>query len=70
MRLVNLADLRSHLPPDTPFVSPEEREAFYEKLYAEPGFGIWIGNFRDVLSDEAANATLTDFITRKIRARV
>ena len=51
-------------------VSPEEREAFYEKLYAEPGFGIWIGNFRDVLSDEAANATLTDFITRKIRARV
>lgn len=26
LRLVNLADLRSHLPPDTPFVSPEERE--------------------------------------------
>ncbi len=51
-------------------VSPEAREAFYEKLYGEPGFGIWIGNFRDVLSDEAANATLTDFIARKIRARV
>lgn len=26
LRLVNLADLRSHLPPDTPFVSPEERD--------------------------------------------
>ncbi len=26
-------------------VSPEEREAFWEKLYAEPGFGIWMGNF-------------------------
>ena len=26
-------------------VSPEEREAFYEKLYSEPGFGIWMGNF-------------------------
>ncbi|MBK7283780.1 MAG: hypothetical protein IPI83_04740 [Sphingomonadales bacterium] len=27
LRLVNLADLRSHLPPDTPFVSPEERDS-------------------------------------------
>ena len=27
-------------------VSEEEREAFYEKLYAEPGFGIWMGNFQ------------------------
>src|SRR5207249_6405439 len=23
-------------------VSPEEREAFFEKLYREPGFGIWM----------------------------
>jgi cation diffusion facilitator CzcD-associated flavoprotein CzcO len=27
--------------------SAAEREAFWEKLYAEPGFGIWMGNFRD-----------------------
>jgi len=26
-------------------VTPEEREAFFEKLYREPGFGIWMGNF-------------------------
>ena len=51
-------------------VSEEEREALYEELYAAPGFGIWIGNFRDVLVDEAANATLSDFIARKIRERV
>ena len=25
-------------------VTPEEREAFWEKLYSEPGFGIWVGN--------------------------
>src|SRR5690242_1042900 len=25
-------------------VTPEEREAFWEELYAEPGFGIWQGN--------------------------
>ncbi|MDO8943610.1 MAG: NAD(P)/FAD-dependent oxidoreductase, partial [Desulfobacterales bacterium] len=32
-------------------LTPEEREAHFEKLYAEPGFGIWLGNLRDVLSD-------------------
>ena len=31
--------------------SAEEREAFWEKLYGEPGFGIWVGNFADVLTD-------------------
>jgi cation diffusion facilitator CzcD-associated flavoprotein CzcO len=51
-------------------VSAEEREAFFEKLYREPGFGIWMGNFRDVLVDAAANATITDFMRRKIRERV
>ena len=30
-------------------VSAEEREAFYERLYNEPGFAFWQGNFRDVL---------------------
>jgi cation diffusion facilitator CzcD-associated flavoprotein CzcO len=51
-------------------VSPEEREAFFEKLYGEPGFGIWMGNFRDVLIDREANATITEFMRRKIRQRV
>jgi cation diffusion facilitator CzcD-associated flavoprotein CzcO len=32
-------------------VTQEEREAFWEKLYSEPGFGIWMGNFRDILVD-------------------
>ena len=43
-------------PRKTLDVPPEEREAFWEKLYAEPGFGIWMGNFRDILIDEKANA--------------
>ncbi len=51
-------------------VSDEEREAFYEKLYAERGFGIWQGNFRDILIDRKANATISDFVARKIRRRV
>src|SRR5712671_234385 len=51
-------------------VSDEEREAFYEKLYASRGFGIWQGNFRDILIDHRANATISDFVARKIRERV
>jgi cation diffusion facilitator CzcD-associated flavoprotein CzcO len=51
-------------------VSPSEREAFWEKLYAEPGFGIWMGNFRDILLDEEANAAVSEFIAKKIRQRV
>ena len=51
-------------------VSDQEREAFYEKLYGERGFGIWQGNFRDILTDRRANATISDFVARKIRARV
>jgi cation diffusion facilitator CzcD-associated flavoprotein CzcO len=51
-------------------VSEAEREAFWEKRYAEPGFGIWQGNFRDILTDRKANAALSDFVARKIRQRV
>jgi len=51
-------------------VSAQERETFWEKLYAEPGFGIWIGNFSDVLTDERANRLMSEFMARKIRERV
>jgi len=51
-------------------VSSEEREAFFEQRYREPGFGIWMGNFRDILINRDANATITDFMRRKIRERV
>ncbi len=57
-------------PRGTFEVTPEEREAFFEKRYAEPGFGIWQGNFRDILTDRKANAAITDFVARKIRQRV
>lgn len=51
-------------------VPEAEREAFYEKLYNAPGFGIWLGNFRDIVVSQAANDTISDFIKRKIRQRV
>ena len=57
-------------PRGTFEVTAEEREAFWERLYAERGFGIWQGNFRDILVDRAANAAISDFVARKIRQRV
>lgn len=48
----------------------EERLSFWEKLYASPGFGIWLGNFRDILMDEDANREFSAFIAAKIRQRV
>jgi cation diffusion facilitator CzcD-associated flavoprotein CzcO len=57
-------------PRKTFDVSPEEREAFWEQRYAEPGFGIWMGNFRDILTNQEANDAVTEFIAKKIRERV
>ncbi len=51
-------------------VPTEERLAFWEELYASPGFGVWLGNFREVLMDARANAEFSEFIANKIRDRV
>lgn len=51
-------------------VSPEEREEFFERLYDEPGYGIWLSGFRDLLLDRESNQFLADFVAKKIRQRV
>ncbi|MCE2760610.1 MAG: NAD(P)/FAD-dependent oxidoreductase [Acetobacteraceae bacterium] len=57
-------------PRNTFDVSAEEREAFLEKLYSEKGFGIWVGNFKDLLTNRAANEEVSRFVANKIRQRV
>ncbi|HEY4249879.1 MAG TPA: NAD(P)/FAD-dependent oxidoreductase [Roseomonas sp.] len=57
-------------PRNTFDVTAEERAAFLEKLYAERGFGIWVGNFKDILTNRAANAEISRFVADKIRQRV
>ncbi len=57
-------------PRATLEATPEERIEFWEKLYASPGFGIWQGNFSDMLTDRTANALASEFIANKIRQRV
>jgi cation diffusion facilitator CzcD-associated flavoprotein CzcO len=51
-------------------VSEEDRLAFWNELYDSPGFGVWLGNFRDVLVEEGPNAVYSEFIANKIRERV
>ena len=51
-------------------VTEKDRYEFWENLYASKGFGIWQGNFKDVLSDPKANKAMSDFIADKIRSRV
>ncbi len=50
--------------------TPEQREAFWEELYATPGFPMWLCNYKEILIDEKANDLVTEFVARKIKERV
>jgi len=51
-------------------VSPEERLAQYESLWAEPGFKKWLSNFQDIMTPGEANEDYAEFVRNKIRERV
>ncbi len=51
-------------------VSREERLALWDKLYASPGFAVWLRNFREIFTDEKANAEFSEYIAGRIRQRV
>jgi cation diffusion facilitator CzcD-associated flavoprotein CzcO len=51
-------------------VSPEERNARFEELWAQRGFSKWLGNFRDIMTKPAANEIFAEFVRNKIRERV
>ncbi|MCS6926656.1 MAG: NAD(P)/FAD-dependent oxidoreductase, partial [Candidatus Binatia bacterium] len=57
-------------PRKTFDVPKEERLAFYEYLWAQPGFSKWLANFHDIMTDPAANEDYAEFVRNKIRARV
>ena len=57
-------------PRSTFDVTPEERVAKYEELWAERGFSKWMGNFQDMLTDDAANEVYAEFVRNKIRERI
>ena len=51
-------------------VSREERIKLWDRLYDEPGFGIWLQNFREIFTDDDANAEISAYIADRIRRRV
>ncbi|MCS5680920.1 MAG: NAD(P)/FAD-dependent oxidoreductase [Actinomycetota bacterium] len=51
-------------------VTAEERYQLWDRLYEEPGFSIWLRNFREIFTDEKANAELSEYMAERIRGRV
>ncbi|MGA6974568.1 MAG: NAD(P)/FAD-dependent oxidoreductase [Candidatus Binatus sp.] len=51
-------------------VTREERVALWDRLYDSPGFAIWLRNFREIFTDEKANAEFSEYIADRIRRRV
>jgi cation diffusion facilitator CzcD-associated flavoprotein CzcO len=47
-----------------------ERQAFFEKMWASPGFSKLTSNYTDLLLDPAANAHWCEFLREKIRSIV
>jgi len=61
-----------HEPDSRSFydVSPAQRRELWDRLYDEPGFGIWLQNFYEIFVDEKANAEISNYIAERIRQRV
>ena len=51
-------------------VSQEERFELWDRLYEEPGFSIWLKNFREIFTNEEANAEISSYVAERIRSRV
>lgn len=50
--------------------TPEEREAFYRKLWEDGGFRFWLGNYKDYLFDPKANREAYNFWAKNVRFRI
>jgi cation diffusion facilitator CzcD-associated flavoprotein CzcO len=51
-------------------LSKEERVAFWNHLYEQPGFALLNSNFVEIFTDEEANKEMSAFVADKIRQRV
>lgn len=51
-------------------MTPEERRAQMERLWADGSLVFWVGAFADTLMNAEANAEISEFVREKIRARI
>ncbi|MGQ0620032.1 MAG: flavin-containing monooxygenase [Panacagrimonas sp.] len=56
--------------PSALAVSPEQRRARYDQLWSVGGFRLFASSYADLLTDEKANDTLSDYVRERIRARI
>ncbi|MGH9093371.1 MAG: NAD(P)-binding domain-containing protein, partial [Acidimicrobiales bacterium] len=49
---------------------PDERQAFYERMWRSPGFAKLVSNYSDLLFNEAANEAWCEFLADRIRGIV
>lgn len=50
--------------------TPEERERAFQERYDRGGFGLWIGNYDDILDTREANDPVSEWMREKIQGRV
>jgi cation diffusion facilitator CzcD-associated flavoprotein CzcO len=50
--------------------SPEQRDAFYEQVWADGGFRYWVALYKDNLLNAEANKASYNFWAKKTRARI
>jgi cation diffusion facilitator CzcD-associated flavoprotein CzcO len=59
-----------YIGKDTFDESPSERQATYERLYAQGGLAFWNGSYQDLMTNMAANREAYRFWAQKTRARI
>ena len=61
-----------HLPDRRGFwnLTPEERHATWDELYASPGFAMLAANFVEIFRDVEANREVSEYVANRIRQRV
>ena len=50
--------------------TPEERERAFQERWDCGGFGLWLGNYDNILEDREANDAVSEWVRQKIRERV
>ncbi|KAK6585701.1 hypothetical protein PZA11_002428 [Diplocarpon coronariae] len=57
-------------PVNTLDDTPEQREAFFEDMWAQGGFRFWLGAYKDMLFDQKANDEAYKFWRKKVLERI